>query len=64
MTSWFMEELTARGESWALLTGTLEERVALARQVTDEALLDAARFGAPLGFGRTHPAEAQITTAP
>ena len=51
MTGWFVEELTASGVSWALLSGTLEERLDLARRIVDEALLDGARFGRPLGTG-------------
>jgi NadR type nicotinamide-nucleotide adenylyltransferase len=51
MTDWFIEELTASGVSWALLSGTFEERMDLARRIVDEALLDSARFGEPLGTG-------------
>jgi NadR type nicotinamide-nucleotide adenylyltransferase len=51
MTDWFVEELTASGVSWVLLSGSLEERIDLARRVIDEALLDGAHFDEPLGTG-------------
>ncbi|QWZ10453.1 AAA family ATPase [Nocardioides panacis] len=51
MTEWFVEELTAAGVSWALLSGSLEERIDLARRVINEALLDAVQFDEPLGTG-------------
>ena len=56
MTHWFIEELTTGGHSWALLTGPLEERIALARRITDEALRDAAQFADPIGAGQSSPA--------
>ena len=48
MTDWFVEELVASGQSWALLTGSLEERLDLAVRITDEALDRGSRFGAPI----------------
>lgn len=42
MTGWFVDELVRRRLSWALLTGSLEERVALAVRLTD--LASAARW--------------------
>lgn len=35
MTEWFAEALTRAGHSWVLLTGDVEQRLQLARQVTD-----------------------------
>jgi NadR type nicotinamide-nucleotide adenylyltransferase len=35
MTGWFADALTAAGHSWALLTGSLGERLGLALRVTD-----------------------------
>lgn len=58
MTGWFIEELTAGDHSWALLSGSLEERIALARRITDEALHDAAWLAAPIGSGQGAPAPA------
>lgn len=48
MTGWFEDALTASGRSWVLLTGSVEERVALAVRVVDQALARGARFGDPL----------------
>jgi nicotinamide riboside kinase len=48
MTGWFTEALTRAGESWVLLTGTLEERLSLAIRTTDLLLQRAATFAAPL----------------
>jgi HTH-type transcriptional regulator, transcriptional repressor of NAD biosynthesis genes len=45
MTGWFAGALTAAGHSWVLLTGSLEDRQALAVQVTDYALDHRGRFG-------------------
>lgn len=56
MTRWFIEELTTSGHSWALLTGSLEERIHLARRITDEALRDAAQLADPIGAGQGSPA--------
>jgi nicotinamide riboside kinase len=47
MTGWFVDELVASGQSWALLTGSHEERLDLAVRITDAALDRAARFGTP-----------------
>ena len=55
MTRWFIEELTTSGHSWALLTGSLEERIALARRITDEALCDTAMIADPIGAGQSAP---------
>jgi NadR type nicotinamide-nucleotide adenylyltransferase len=54
MTGWFIDELTAAGHSWVLLTGTLEERLRLAVRSTDQILAQRLRFGTPFtgpGFG-------------
>ncbi len=48
MTGWFTAALTAAGHSWVLLTGTLEDRLALATRVTDYALDIRSRFGAAI----------------
>lgn len=48
MTRWFEDALTAAGRSWVLLTGSVEQRVALAVRVIDGALARAAAFGDPL----------------
>lgn len=45
MTGWFAAALTAAGHSWVLLTGSLEDRLALAVRVTDHALANRGRFG-------------------
>jgi NadR type nicotinamide-nucleotide adenylyltransferase len=45
MTRWFTAALTAAGHSWALLTGSLGERLELAVRVTDSVLEGQARFG-------------------
>ena len=45
MTGWFAEALTAAGQSWVLLTGTVEIRLALAVRVTDAVLARRAAFG-------------------
>ena len=45
MTDWFATAMTAAGHSWVLLTGSVEERLALAVRVTDSALAQRARFG-------------------
>jgi nicotinamide riboside kinase len=51
MTGWFTTALTAAGHSWVLLTGTLDERLALATRVTDYALENRSRFGASITEG-------------
>ena len=45
MTGWFVTALTAAGHSWVLLTGSIEERLALAVRVTGGVLEQRARFG-------------------
>ena len=45
MTGWFMTALTAAGHSWVLLTGSIEDRLALAVRVTDRVLEGRSRFG-------------------
>jgi hypothetical protein len=51
MTGWFTTALTAAGHSWVLLTGTLDERLALATRVTDYVLGNRSRFGASMTDG-------------
>ena len=51
MTGWFVTALTAAGHSWALLTGGLDERLALAVRVTEAALECRAAFGPPVDEG-------------
>jgi NadR type nicotinamide-nucleotide adenylyltransferase len=48
MTTWFADALTAAGHSWVLLTGTLEQRHALAVRSVEQVLRHRMRFGAPL----------------
>ena len=45
MTDWFAEALTTAGHSWVLLTGSIEDRLALAVRVTDQMLRNRASFG-------------------
>ena len=45
MTGWFAQALTAAGHSWVLLTGSADERLALAVRVTDAARARRAAFG-------------------
>jgi len=45
MTGWFAAALTAAGHSWVLLTGSVQDRLALAIRVTDAALAYRASFG-------------------
>jgi HTH-type transcriptional repressor of NAD biosynthesis genes len=45
MTEWFARALTAAGHSWVLLTGSLQDRLALAVRVTDYVLECRLRFG-------------------
>ncbi|GAB3260853.1 AAA family ATPase [Kineosporia babensis] len=47
MTGWFIDELTAAGHSWVLLTGTLEERLRLAVRSSDQVLTQRLTFGSP-----------------
>lgn len=44
MTGWFIQALTAAGHSWVLLTGSLQERLALAIRATDGLLDGQLRF--------------------
>ena len=60
MTCWFIEELTASGQSWALLTGSLEERLALARRITDDAWRDRAQLADAIGVGHSSSAGSNI----
>lgn len=56
MTGWFADALTRAGHSWVLLTGPLEERLALAERTVDQLLAHRRRFGEPLhgpGFEAT-----------
>lgn len=48
MTGWFTEALTRAGQSWVLLTGTVEQRLSLAIRTTDQLLQRAGTFAAPL----------------
>ena len=47
MTDWFLDALTGTDRSWVLLTGTLEQRIALAVRTVDPLLEHRMRFGAP-----------------
>lgn len=47
MTGWFVDELTAAGHSWVLLTGSLPERLRLAVRSSDQVLAERLRFGVP-----------------
>jgi HTH-type transcriptional regulator, transcriptional repressor of NAD biosynthesis genes len=49
MTDWFTTELTAAGHSWALLTGTLDQRLGLATTIADQLLNWRSTFSVPLG---------------
>ena len=54
MTHWFEDALAAAGHSWVLLTGTLEQRIALAARTVDQLLALHTQFSDPLhgpGFG-------------
>jgi cytidyltransferase-like protein len=51
MTTWFAAALTAAGHSWVLLTGSLEDRLALAARVTDYVLDNRSRFGPAITDG-------------
>lgn len=50
MTGWFIDALTRSGHSWVLLTGSLDERIALAIRVADQALAARSTFAEPLGM--------------
>ena len=45
MTGWFVQGLTAAGQSWVMLTGSVAERLALAVRVADAVLARRAAFG-------------------
>lgn len=54
MTTWFARALTEAGHSWVLLTGSIDERLALAVRTTEPLLRRSMCFGEPLrgpGFG-------------
>ena len=54
MTEWFADALTRAGQPWALLEGTVEERVALAIRTIDPVLRRRLTLADPLagpGFG-------------
>lgn len=56
MTAWFIDALTAAGQSWVLLTGTLEQRLDVALTTIEPLLAVRTRFGEPLrgpGFEAT-----------
>ncbi|MGC9665220.1 AAA family ATPase [Planosporangium sp. 12N6] len=53
MTGWFTDALTRAGRSWVLLTGSVEQRLALAVRTTDLLLAQAATFAAPIPDGST-----------
>jgi len=59
MTSWFAAALTAAGHSWVLLTGSLEDRLALATRVTDYVLDNRSRFGPAITDGARTSTEAR-----
>ncbi|MBJ7290912.1 AAA family ATPase [Williamsia sp.] len=48
MTGWFIDALTRSGRSWVLLTGSLDERIALAIRVADQALAVRSTLSDPL----------------
>ena len=49
MTAWFTEALQESGHAWALLTGSLEERVELALKIAEQTLRQRSTFAEPLG---------------
>ncbi len=49
MTHWFTDELTHRGEPWALISGSPAERMEVATQVVDRIMNEHTVFGVPLG---------------
>lgn len=49
MTGWFLDALTEAGHSWVLLTGSLEDRLALAVRVVDQVVAHRFSFADPLG---------------
>lgn len=48
MTDWFIDALTRAGQSWVLLTGSLDERLDLAVRTVDQLLCSRMGFAAPL----------------
>jgi HTH-type transcriptional repressor of NAD biosynthesis genes len=57
ITDWFVDALTERGESWVLLTGSLDERVDVARRTIDQVLQVRQRLAGPVsGPGFDHSA--------
>ncbi|GAA1456611.1 AAA family ATPase [Williamsia maris] len=50
MTGWFIDALTRSGRSWVWLTGSLDERIALAVRVADQSLATRSTFADPLGM--------------
>ena len=48
MTSWFVDELTAAGPSWVLLTGDLDQRLDVAVRTIEPILAARSQFGEPL----------------
>ncbi|WP_146361760.1 AAA family ATPase [Arthrobacter yangruifuii] len=53
MTEWFMEELTAAGSSWVLVSGTPEERLSTAIGIIDPLIAQRNRFTSPPWATRT-----------
>lgn len=49
MTGWFVDALTRSGRSWVMLTGSLDERTALAVRVAEQELRRRTTFTDPLG---------------
>jgi len=49
MTAWFTSALQESGHAWALLTGTLEQRVELAMKIAEQTLRQRSTFAEPLG---------------
>ena len=49
MTGWFAAALTAADRSWVLMTGSPEQRLRIALQITDRLLVQRASLAAPIG---------------
>ncbi len=49
MTAWFTTALQEAGHAWALLTGSLEQRVQLAIKIAEQTLRQRSTFAKPLG---------------
>jgi HTH-type transcriptional repressor of NAD biosynthesis genes len=60
MTGWFTDALTRAGESWVLVTGSLQQRLALAIRTTDLLLAQAATFAAPVPDSSRTPHRGQL----